>query len=235
MNQHFERHGYLIIEDFLDSKELEILNIALDAKYSQWQQEAKKVHDLGDQFACDVLAWDPVQEGHPVFCDLAGNPRLAEVTEEVLGKGFGTQTSLIMFSIPRGRGQAWHQDCPPEESGLFNLNRLIYPRDATIEKGAIVIVPGSHKRGAIPPGGHQESIEGEIVLTPKAGTLILLHGHVYHRVTPNLTDEPRNSVNFRALPQGVPDWVTCIGVYRDGRARFCATPEFAPAVYQNMD
>jgi hypothetical protein len=25
--------------------------------------------------------------------------------------------------------------------------------------------------------------------------------------------------------------VTCVAVYRDGRARFCNTPEFAPAIY----
>jgi hypothetical protein len=72
------------------------------------------------------------------------------------------------------------------------------------------------------------------VLTPRAGTLVLLHGHVYHRVTPNLTDKPRNSVNFRALPAGVPDWVTCVAVYRNGRTRFCDTPSFAPAAFTNV-
>lgn len=229
--QEFEESGYLLIEDFLTSEECRRLKDALDAKYAEWRDEARQVHALGDAFACDVLAWDPVLEGHPVFTDFASHAGLAEITRVVLGDDFGTQTSLVMFSIPGGRGQAWHQDCPPEETGLFNLNRLLYPEDATLERGAIVIVPGSHRFGPIPPGEHQESLDGELVLTPRAGTLILLHGHVYHRVTPNLTDLPRNSVNFRALPPGVPDWVTCIAVYRDGRARFCKTPEFAPAIY----
>jgi len=229
--EHFQEFGYLVIEDFLTDAECQELNTALDAKYEEWRAEARQVHDLGDAFACDVLAWDPVREGHQLFCEMAEHESLAEITREVLGEGFGTQTSLIMFSIPGGRGQAWHQDCPPEETGLFNLNRLLYPRDATLERGAIVIVPGSHRFGPVPPGEHQACIEGELILTPRAGTLILLHGHVYHRVTPNLTDEPRNSVNFRALPPGVPAWVTCVAVYRDGRARFCKTPEFAPAIY----
>ncbi|MFZ4508268.1 MAG: phytanoyl-CoA dioxygenase family protein [Fimbriimonas sp.] len=232
MRESFASLGYVVVEDFLSEAECAMLNEALDTKYAQWQAEARKVHDLGDAFACDVLAWDPVLEGHPVFCEVAASERLAQITEEVLGEGFGTQSSLIMFSIPGGRGQAWHQDCPPDEVGLFNLNRLLYPHDASLERGAIVIVPGSHLQGPIPPGEHQESLPGELVLTPRAGTLILLHGHVYHRVTPNLTVEPRNSVNFRALPPGVPEWVTCVAVYRNGRARFCATPEFAPATYR---
>jgi ectoine hydroxylase-related dioxygenase (phytanoyl-CoA dioxygenase family) len=231
LRETFERDGVVVLEDFLDAAACQALNEALDAKYQAWQAEARQITEVSDIYACDVLAWDPVREGHEVFLELAAHPRLHEVTEAALGPGYGTQTSLVMFSVPGGRGQAWHQDCPPEEVGLFNLNRLFYPRDATLERGAIVVVPGSHRAGAIPPGGNQDAMPGEVVLTPRAGTLVLLHGHVYHRVTPNLTDEPRNSVNFRALPPGVPDWVTCVGVYRTGRTRFCNTPSFAPAAY----
>jgi ectoine hydroxylase-related dioxygenase (phytanoyl-CoA dioxygenase family) len=126
-----------------------------------------------------------------------------------------------MFSVGGGRGQAWHQDCPSGESTGFNLNRLIYPEDVTLEDGGIVAVPGSHKLGRIPPGGHQDPMSGEVLLTPAAGTLILLHGHVYHRVTPNLNQRPRLSVNFRAFPVGVSADVTCVGVYRNGTVNFC--------------
>jgi hypothetical protein len=42
----------------------------------------------------------------------------------------------------------------------------------------------SHKLGRILLGGHQDPIEGEVILTPTAGTLVLLSGHVFHRVTP---------------------------------------------------
>ncbi|MDX2065647.1 MAG: phytanoyl-CoA dioxygenase family protein [Fimbriimonadaceae bacterium] len=231
LRDRFETDGYVVVEDFLAAEDLVRLNAALDEKYAQWQAEARQIQELGDAFACDVLAWDPVREGHPVFCEIANSAALDAITYDLLGDGYGTQTSLIMFSVPGGRGQAWHQDCPPDDAGFFNLNRLIYPRDATLDRGAIVVVPGSHRLGPIPPGDHQESLLGEVVLTPRAGTLVLLHGHVYHRVTPNLTDEPRNSVNFRALPPGVPDWVTCVAIYRTGRARFCDTPDFAPATY----
>jgi hypothetical protein len=75
--------------------------------------------------------------------------------------------------------------------------------------------------GRIPPGGHQEPIAGERALEPRAGTLVLLHGHVYHRVTPNLNQKPRTSINFRAYPAGTTTAVTCIGVYRNGDVNFC--------------
>jgi ectoine hydroxylase-related dioxygenase (phytanoyl-CoA dioxygenase family) len=231
LSQEFEERGFVVIESFLTQEESHGLNQSLEAKYEQWQAEARQVAEKSDHDECDVLAWDPVLEGHPVFCSMAASEKLRAATAEVLGDDFDTQTSLIMFSIPHGRGQAWHQDCPPEEVGLFNLNRLLYPADTNLENGAIVVVPGSHKMGVIPPGGTQDPILGEVILTPRAGTLVLLHGHVYHRVTPNLTDRPRNSVNFRAMPAGVPGWITCVAVYRNGRTRFCDTPSFAPAIY----
>jgi hypothetical protein len=52
---------------------------------------------------------------------------------------------------------------------------------------------------------------------------VLLHGNVYHRVTPNLNMKPRTSINFRAYPAGTPTSVTCIGVYRNGEVNFCDT------------
>ena len=63
------------------------------------------------------------------------------------------------------------------------------------------------------------------MLTPSAGTLVLLHGHVFHRVTPNLNMKPRVSVNFRAFPAGVDKDVTCIGIYRNNTVNFCDQPK----------
>ena len=105
----------------------------------------------------------------------------------------------------------------------FNLNRLFYTDDVSLADGAIVFVPGSHLTGRIPPGGHQDPLPGERVLEPRAGTLVLLHGHCYHRVTPNLNQKPRTSINLRSFPSGTPTTVTCVGVYRNGEVNFCDT------------
>ena len=173
------------------------------------------------KFECDVIAWDPVHANDAAFVVLHRHPALAAVTEALLGPAFTAPSSLVMFLIAGGRGQAWHQDCPPEHVAAFNLNRLVYPDDVTADDGAVVVVPGSHRRGRIPPGGHQEPIAGEVPLTPRAGTLVLLHGHVYHRVMANRTPRPRRSINFRAYAAGVPRSVNCIGIYRNGEIDFC--------------
>jgi ectoine hydroxylase-related dioxygenase (phytanoyl-CoA dioxygenase family) len=80
---------------------------------------------------------------------------LAEVTEALLDPEYSTNPNgLVMYSVGGGRGQAWHQDCPPggPESKEFNLNRLIYTDDVALADGAIVFVPGSHRMRSHPIG-----------------------------------------------------------------------------------
>jgi ectoine hydroxylase-related dioxygenase (phytanoyl-CoA dioxygenase family) len=237
MRAEFARSGCIILPDFLSPDELPPLRAALIEHYRPLADRAADLAHgrIGEtaRFECDVIAWDPVSEKNPAFVALHRHAALAAVTEVLLGLGFTEASSLVMFSIAGGRGQAWHQDCPPEHVAAFNLNRLFYPDDVSDEDGAVVVVPGSHRRGRIPPGGHQEPIDGEVALTPRAGTLVLLHGHVYHRVAANRTNRPRTSINFRAYAAGVPKSVNCIGIYRNGEIDFCEksrrhAPSMAP-------
>jgi ectoine hydroxylase-related dioxygenase (phytanoyl-CoA dioxygenase family) len=225
----FERDGVLVIPNFLSDAQMQPLRREMEAHYAPRAASAATSHQGNGQYAqfeCDVLVWMPLGEGNAEFIKLNELPALRHVTEEVIGPGYTTsKAGLVMYCVAGGRGQAWHQDCPPDTSDpkAFNLNRLFYTSDVSLQDGAIVFVPGSHRMGRIPPGGHQDPIEGERVLEPRAGTLVLLHGNVYHRVTPNLNNKPRTSINIRTYPAGTPTSVTCIGVYRNGDVNFCDT------------
>lgn len=225
----FEKNGVVVIRNFLVESEMIPLRRELEAHYAPLASAAATSHNgagILAPFACDVMCWSPLGDGNAEFIALNQKPELADVTEAVLGQGYSTNKGgLVMYSVGGGRGQAWHQDCPAgdPESKQFNLNRLFYTDHVSVADGAIVFVPGSHRMGKIPAGGHQEPIEGEITLEPRAGTLVLLHGHTYHRVTPNLNLKPRTSINFRAYPAGTDSSVTCIGVYRNGDVNFCET------------
>ncbi len=229
LRQRFDRDGVVVLPGFLTEQQLLPLRRELDAHYAPLAGTAATSHNgagILARFECDVLVWAPLTDGSKAFLALNEMRELAEVTEAVLDAGYSTNPQgLVMYSVGGGRGQAWHQDCPPggPESREFNLNRLIYTDDVALADGAIVFVPGSHRFGRIPSGGHQDPIEGEITLLPSAGTLLLLHGHVYHRVTPNLNRKPRTSINLRAYPEGTDATVTCIGVYRNGDVNFCET------------
>jgi len=230
LRERFDRDGVVILPDFLKQSEMIPVRRELDAHFAPIDEKASEnnngVLERSKQFECDVICWDPLTEKNEVVRKFHANRRLAQLTKETLGAKYTAPRSLVMYSVGGGRGQAWHQDCPAVEQLGFNLNRLFYLNDVLLEDGAIVFVPGSHHMGQIPPGGHQDPLKGEIAVSPKAGTLILLHGHVYHRVTPNLNNKPRVSLNFRAFPKGVPKEVTCIGVYRNGLVNFCDQPKY---------
>jgi hypothetical protein len=61
--------------------------------------------------------------------------------------------------------------------------------------------------------------DDQVVLRPKKGTLVLLHGHTWHRVLP-ITGSYRFSTNYRSAPKDTPDDITDICVYRNMRYRF---------------
>jgi hypothetical protein len=209
LRQRFERDGVVVMPGFLAEAEMLPLRHELDAHYAPLASQASTSHNGAGvlaAFECDVMVWAPLQDGNAAFVALNEMRKLAEATEALLDVGYHVNPNgLVMYSVGGGRGQAWHQDCPlgGPESKEFNLNRLIYTDDVALADGAIVFVPGSHRFGRIPSGGHQESIEGEITLEPRAGTVVFLHGHVYHRVTPNLNMKPRTSINLRAYPAGL--------------------------------
>ena len=125
-----------------------------------------------------------------------------------------------MFSKKGTSGQAWHQDCPPDESSKFNLNRLVYTRDISEDIGGrTVVMPGSHRMGELPAGEPHEDLQGQVILKPHKGTLVLLHGHTWHRVLP-IRGAFRFSTNYRACPQDTPADITDVCVYRNMRYSF---------------
>jgi hypothetical protein len=123
---------------------------------------------------------------------------------------------MVMFSKQGTQGQAWHQDCPPNDPDKFNLNRLVYTMDIVGDKtgGQILIMPGSHQQGLLPTSGAYFEPSKAVVLNPKRGALVLLHGHCYHMVTP-VKGLYRVSTNYRAAPKGTPEDITDIAVYRN--------------------
>jgi len=66
--------------------------------------------------------------------------------------------------------------------------------DFTSENGAIRVVPGTHKLGKLP----QDVLEDpkapyadEILVTGRAGTVVIMNAHCWHGGTANRTDQPR--------------------------------------------
>lgn len=215
----FEHEGYLVIEDFFDAELMAGLGQRIRSYFGD-NPDFFHNDEFLDKAQTDVIPWFPQNEGVKAFDSIDADPRLQKLTTAILGDGWASQYCMVMFSKQGTTGQAWHQDCPPDDPDVFNLNRLVYTSDITDEIGGqTVVVPRSHKAGLLPVGDPVGEFENQIVLRPKQGTLVFLHGHTWHRVLP-IKGAYRFSTNYRAAPAGAPDDITDVCVYRNMRYQF---------------
>ena len=220
VKRRFDEDGFVLIEGFFDPALMRRLDRAILGHYGEAPADWHE-----DQFISlsqtDVVPWFPQREAgpDPVFAEIADDSRLAALTQTLLGDGWSGLDAMAMFSRKGSPGQAWHQDCPPEDV-RFNLNRLVYAvRIEPAIGGSLILMPGSHRRGTLSAGLPHEDLPGQIELRPSAGDLVLLHGHCWHRVLP-VHGGHRHSINYRAAAKGTPLNVTDVCVYRNMRYRF---------------
>lgn len=219
LQKDFERDGFVVIENFFDADLMNGLDLLIRRHFGE---DPEYLHDdeFLDQAQTEVIPWFPQNEGAKAFDRIDGDQRFRDLTGAILGEGWSSQYSMVMFSKQGTSGQAWHQDCAPEDSNVFNLNRLVYTSDITDEIGGqTVVVAGSYRKGLLPAGDPVGELENQVVLRPAKGTLVLLHGHTWHRVLP-IKGRYRYSTNYRAAPAGTPDDVTDVCVYRNMRYQF---------------
>lgn len=214
----FWEKGYVIFDKFFPDKLMdEYQQIILD--HFRTTRDWEHTTDFITISENEVIPWFPYMEDKPYFDGIDKDETFNEITNVILNNNWENLYCMMMFSEAGSKGQAWHQDCPPENPKRFNLNRLVYSHDITNDTGGeIVIIPEAHKAGVLPVGVPHEDIEGQIVFRPKKGTVIFLHGHCFHRVMP--VKAARVSSNFRAVPKGVPKDITDICVYRNMRYKF---------------
>lgn len=215
----FWAQGYLVIDGFFDPALMDELD-AITVSHFRDNRSNVLSEEFTGKAKTEIVPWLPQDEGPSRFDVIDDDQRLADLTDAVLGLGWNRRHCLIMFSAQGTKGQAWHQDCPPENKLSYNLNRLLYTRDIVDDVGGqLGLVPGTHAGGALPVGEPLGDFASQVMLRPRKGTLVFLHGHCWHRVFP-VQGKFRTSVNYRATPSGVSAEVTDTCVYRNMRYHF---------------
>ena len=75
---------------------------------------------------------------------------------------------------------------PPWFSRPHCIDCLIYLDDLNQDTGEISVVPESHNWLDQASPGTYEPIEDEVVISIKAGGVVLIHGNLWHRALPTL-------------------------------------------------
>jgi ectoine hydroxylase-related dioxygenase (phytanoyl-CoA dioxygenase family) len=177
-----DEDGYLALEGFIDAALLAALRNRLEELFAEEGEQAGR--EFKPEPGCRRLA-NLVDKGE-VFERVIALPALLGYVAHVLGPAFKL-SSLNARSVPPGfvTPQPLHADMAAvaDERGYWVCNTVWLLDDFTPANGAIRAVPGSHAWRRLP----QEVLPDpraphpqEVLLTGKAGTVLVMNAHLWH-------------------------------------------------------
>lgn len=194
--------GYVVIEDVISHKSLDILRERMDA-------DSQRLIKAGKWGGAGGLKGH-LQQGPPpfapyIFRDIVANPLIVQITKELLGPGVYNNFYNGNTNCPGSTTQPLHRDgdhlwqnldvAHPATQVVVNIS----PQDTTEENGSVELWPGSHLDVS---GRHiydEHEAERREIAPPirgnaKKGSALIRDIRLWHRGVPNSSDETRHMI-----------------------------------------
>jgi ectoine hydroxylase-related dioxygenase (phytanoyl-CoA dioxygenase family) len=166
----------------------------------------RRIHDVfadegdraGSEFRTEANAHrlaNLVDKGE-VFRRAIAHPDVLEGVRRVLGPPKLSSLNARSADPHSDAGQPLHVDMAaiPDERGYWVCNTIWMLDDFTPDNGATRVVPGSHKWGTRPQdvlADPEAPHSGEVLITGRAGGVVIMNAHTWHGGTANRTAAPR--------------------------------------------
>jgi ectoine hydroxylase-related dioxygenase (phytanoyl-CoA dioxygenase family) len=178
--------GFVVVPDVLDAATLARLREAFSPTPTSGTQHVRVT---------------PETPGYPAWAALPEHPILRTAAEALLGREFHVGDLHGRNPLPGFGQQGLHADWPARTAPnvCHVVTALWMLDDFTVENGATRVVPGSHRLpGAVPralaqPLAHHPD---ERVVTGRAGSVLLLDGHLWHSGRWNTSEAGRRCVQM---------------------------------------
>jgi phytanoyl-CoA hydroxylase len=140
--------------------------------------------------------------------DMAFNPKLLDVLQRIIGDDDLSmfQDMALLKQARIGREKPWHQDMAyfnvPLDTTI--IGAWIALDEATVDNGCMMIIPGSHKKGAVIHFRKRDwqicdtdvMNDSAVAVPLKPGGVLLFHGLIHHGTPANRTDNHRRALQF---------------------------------------
>lgn len=187
-----DENGYLPLPDLLSAEEVTALRKRFDELVTKEGDEAgKEVHQ---EEGANRLA-DLVNKGKE-FEVCFTHPKVLTAMRHVLGSHFKLSSLNGRAALPGLGLQKLHADWPMgvDPGDYYVCNSIWLLSDFTQENGATRVVPGSHNSRQH-PRDVLDDLEAphpdQVLLTAKAGTVVIFNSHTWHGGTLNQSVEKR--------------------------------------------
>jgi len=189
--------GYLVLENLMDASLLDTVRQRVEELFEHEGAQA------GAEFKLEPHARrlaNLVDKGE-VFERVIETPRILDCMEHVLGPRFKLSSLNVRSADPHnGTSQPLHADsgAVADDRGYWVCNSVWMLDAFTEQNGAIRMVPGSHRWGVAPQQALADPYAPhaqEILLTGRAGTVVVMNAHMWHGGTANRTAAERRAMH----------------------------------------
>ncbi len=198
--------GFAVLEDYMGAAMLESMRARVD------QLLAEEGAAAGSEFKTEENARrlaNLVDKGE-VFREAIARPEMLALVESVLGEDFKLSSLNMRSANPHSSSvQPLHIDMGrlPDEKGYAVCNCVWLLDDFTLENGALRVIPGSHKWHKKPQDELADTCAShpqELLVTGRAGTVVVMNAHTWHGGTANRTDKERRALHSFFCRNDVP-------------------------------
>lgn len=215
--ERYQRDGFLAIEGFLDTDELEKWRAVTDDAVEQRLAATGAGNKPGASYYAQVFTQCiRLADTHEGMRELMFDPRLGEVGATLSGvDGVRLWHDQALIKPPYGNPTAWHLDNPYWSfSSDSAISIWIALDDATLANGCLWYLPGTHQTATQQNPGIGENMRDifkfypaweniEAVATPvAAGGAVFHNGLVAHGAGANMTPRPRRAMTCGYMPDG---------------------------------
>lgn len=173
-----------------------------------------EIHDLAARLGHPDATWasvsgrntsithcHDVQFHSAAIARMLTDQRLTGVAQDIIGPNVELHHTKMFIKPPeRGSPFPMHQDYPyfPHEQHSM-IAAIVHFDDASVEKGCLRVVPGSHKLGPLPASGSDRrlpdfDIDDALPIEARAGDAIFMSYLLVHGSGLNVSDEPRTTI-----------------------------------------
>jgi ectoine hydroxylase-related dioxygenase (phytanoyl-CoA dioxygenase family) len=192
-----DEQGLLVLPDFFDAAFREE---AVRRSEELWALEGDRA---GSEFRQEPGARrlaNCVDKGE-IYQRAIANEGILEYVAAVVGEELKLSSLNIRSAEPHSSAdQPLHCDVGaiPDERGYWVCNTIWMLDDFTPDNGPTRCVPGTHKLGKLPQSVLADPSAphpDEILVTGRAGTVVIMNAHLWHGGTANRTGAPRRAMH----------------------------------------
>jgi ectoine hydroxylase-related dioxygenase (phytanoyl-CoA dioxygenase family) len=179
-----EADGWLVLPDVVDGRAVAAMREAFE-RAAAVQKEAGAREGGTRHITLDEASFGVARI----------EPSVLEAVRHVIGRDFGLMNWGGRDPLPGFGQQGLHADWRARErwEPYYAATSLWLLDDFTPDNGATRLVPGSHRKGAVPKAfsDPERRHPDEKTVVARAGSVLVFNGHLWHSGTRNRTGGPR--------------------------------------------